>query len=122
MIDASRLDIVAEELSGQRLALDITIASPVTTSAIAVGSATKAGAAALILETGKRRKYGNLDVTPIAIETHDWLGPGARTLIGKLGRQIEPSRRPAYVARLQQDISCALQRANAAMVIRVVAA
>ena len=119
---APRLDVTAVDASGQVVALDITIASPCTSSALAAGSAVAAGAAARLLEMVKRRKYPNLDVFPIAIETHGRLGPATLEFIKKLGRHVEPQMRPKHLVSLRQDISCALQRANAKAILKATAA
>ena len=112
--------VVAVDHAGQTVALDITVASPVTSSALAAGAAATAGAAARILEMVKRRKYSQIDVHPVAIETHGRLGQATRDLIKKLGRQLPARERPAHVARLLQDLACALQRASADLILKAV--
>ena len=120
-VGSPMLDVVAEEVGGGRLAIDVTIASPVTATALEGGSGDKAGSAARSLENGKLRKYDNLDVQPFSVETHGRVGRCARGPVTRLGRHIDPQRRPGYVARLLQDISCARQRANASMILHAVA-
>ena len=119
---APRLDINAVDASGQVLSLDITVANPCTPTALEAGSAVTAGAAARLLEMVKRRKYPNIDVSPIAIEAHGRLGPATLEFIKKLGKHIDPHLRPKHIASLQQDVACALQRANATSILKAAAA
>ena len=95
--------------------VDVTVASPVTTSAIRAGSAFKPGISAAILEKHKLNKYRLAELASFAVETCGRLGDYAADLL----RRSAPAgaSKSRSISMMQQDLSTILQRFNAEMIL-----
>ena len=78
---APRMDICATDSTGAALHVDLTVASPITCSAMRAGSSYKPGVAADILARHKINKYGLAQLIPFAIETFGRMSDNACGLL-----------------------------------------
>ena len=110
-----RMDICATDAAGKTVHIDVTVASPLTASAIRAGSAFKPGIAAAILEKHELNKYRVAELAPFAVETCGRLGDHAADLF----RRIAPAgaNKSRSISMMQQDLATILQRLNAEMVL-----
>ena len=64
-----RMDICATDNEGTTLHIDLTVASPLTSSALKAGSSIKPGVAAEVLARHKLNKFRLSKLTPFAVES-----------------------------------------------------
>jgi hypothetical protein len=112
-----RMDITHLNQRGQRCYLDVTIASPATTSALARGAATVAGRAARHAEQQKRAHYQAeppiQHFCPFAVEAGGRLGTSAIAMLQETCPFTDGKPRASWMAATLQDLGCALQRSHA---------
>ena len=117
-LDEARLDAVvrAASAAGRQL-IDVTVVTPLTQEMLRHGtSARVAGAAASAAARYKRGKYPLVSMIPFVIEHYGRWGADALALAKRLAPGPDRGRSEA-LSTLYQDISCALQRANADAII-----
>ena len=112
---APRMDICATDASGSAIHVDLTVASPLCSSALRAGSSYKPGVAADVLARHKITKYRLAKLTPFAIETFGRLSDSASDFV----RVLAPadSSRSRTISAMHQDLATILQRFNAEMVL-----
>jgi hypothetical protein len=112
----ARMDVVVHgrtSVDGQPTYLDITVVSPLTAEMVRTGgSARNPGAAAKAAAAHKRALYPNVPVVPFAVETFGRWGEDARAWALSLAPPPLMGRTEA-IAGIYQDVSVAVQKANA---------
>ena len=82
-------------------------------------AANRDGAAALVLEQRKTRKYPNLSLVPFAIEAHGRMGESAMRLAKMIAPKPCPGsvKREEAIAALYQKVAASLQKTQADAII-----
>jgi hypothetical protein len=88
--------------------VDVTVAYPYCAAA-----ASRDGAAALLAEAEKRKKYPGASLIPCAMEAQGRFGEAFLAFLRRLVRQLEPAERNERLRDAYQSLSAALQRGNA---------
>ena len=114
--EAHRSDLTWQLPNGTAYHLDVAVVHPATRQGLRAGAATRPAAAAVAAEAAKLAKH-RARIRPAVLEAGGRPGPALLTLVRGLARQAEEA--PLVVARIWQDLSVTLQRANARAVIAV---
>jgi hypothetical protein len=112
----ARMDIVLHRSGGERILIDVAVASP-----FAVGALGKPGQAASLMAGWKRRKYPNAKVTPAVIETWGRAGADLQSLLRRLAPP-DLGERALFMAAAWRSLSSVLQRHNVLMLRAAVGA
>ena len=113
------MDICATDNEGTTLHIDLTVASPLTSSAVKAGLSIEPGVAAEVLARHKLNKYRLSKLTPFAVESLGRLGDHAADLL----RRIVPAGagRSERIHTMQQDLAMTLQKHNAKTILSAAA-
>ena len=115
-LTGARLDVqIRRPTGGERnILVDVSV-----TTLFAAGATGRPGAAASLVAGAKRRKYGNITVTPAILETFGRAGEALSSLIRRLAPE-DLGERTLWIGHAWRIVSTHLQAHNARMVRKAI--
>ena len=116
-IERARLDVAFNNCRGQRVYLDVVVATAGTTNPeMARSRAARNGAAAARAADGKRLRYPGPDLVPFAVEALGRAGRDAVAFLRSLAPS-DPESRSVVLGAAWQSLSACLQMGNAELLL-----